>query len=553
MLKRVSKNLFCFAVLVCLSAWFHGCNISGDSPDPDTLVTMEVGDSQQFTVDYTGSAGNKVEYTWSCTEGPIDNYGSAPSGDTYTFKPAIAGHYTLRCTIVEYNYDFYPLIIPVRTEYREWNAEVAGLRFDPEDTNVFTATTTFTAGAWPEATYSYIWRLDGSQVSNAGTWTVDPSALGAGTHTLAVTATGGGVSYTRTREIYIPAKALRDSGGNRITGRLFMDSTSDGGLVFLSGTNLYKFSGYKLVTEVTVDVPLNCKSMRSCADGGYVMAGYVENAGTGLDYEIIKINGSGETQWSKIFGGSAYDYAYDVIETADGGFIVVGGSYSQDIPGYARSTSDLDIYTVKLDAQGELVWQRLYGGTNAEAALTVEKAVDGGYLIAGQFYDSSDNSAYAGKIDDAGALQWEQIYTDYTSANQIRPTSEGGYVLKAYNYDDSNYYVIKLDGLGALEWQSNCRTADPQYFYDIRQKASGGYILVKKIEKLVPGVYAKSVLSMVHLDAGGTVIDEKFIVPVDDIDPFISTLEQSNKLTAVADGFVFPFYSDLFKLGPEGY
>ena len=118
-----------------------------------------------------------------------------------------------------------------------------------------------------------------------------------------------------------------------------------------------------------------CTSLARAADGGFLLAGY-SNSRDIMNACVFRTDASGKLLWEKNFGGSKfYDYGNAVAATADGGAIVCGASKSLE--------GNNDIYVVKLNAAGEIAWERAFGGRGSDwgSALCVGK--DGGVAIAG--------------------------------------------------------------------------------------------------------------------------------------------------------------------------
>src|SRR6478752_4976609 len=137
----------------------------------------------------------------------------------------------------------------------------------------------------------------------------------------------------------------------------------------------------------------NLRSLQQTTDGGYILGGYSQsNAGgnktennKGLnDYWIVKIDAVGNIQWDKTIGGSSWDYLAAIKQTADGGYIVGGNSDSQ-ISGdkTQNSKGDLDYWVVKLNSSGNIEWDKTVGGAGREIFSELVQTTDGGYLLAG--------------------------------------------------------------------------------------------------------------------------------------------------------------------------
>jgi len=118
-------------------------------------------------------------------------------------------------------------------------------------------------------------------------------------------------------------------------------------------------------------------SVQETSDGGFIVAGQTESFGAGeSDLYLVKSNSSGDTLWTHAYGGSSSDYGYSVQETSDGGYIVVGVTGSFGAGGY-------DVYFLKTDSSGDTLWSRTYGGSGSDWGESVQHTSDGGYIVAG--------------------------------------------------------------------------------------------------------------------------------------------------------------------------
>jgi hypothetical protein len=147
---------------------------------------------------------------------------------------------------------------------------------------------------------------------------------------------------------------------------------------------------------------------------------------------------------AKAFGGSSSDAANTIYQTADGGYIVAGSSLSTNsgtLSGF-NSNGNEDDWIIKLDASGNLQWQKLLGGSSADRVYSVQQTADGGYILAGLSWSSNtgtltginsngDNDAWIIKLDAAGNLQWQQLLggssVDHVYA--VQQTADAGYIL----------------------------------------------------------------------------------------------------------------------------
>ncbi len=139
------------------------------------------------------------------------------------------------------------------------------------------------------------------------------------------------------------------------------------------------------------------------------MAGYTESFGAGdSDAWVIKLDANGNVQWQKTYGGKGDDYAYSIQQTSDGGYIVAGKTLS-------FGTGDSDAWVIKLDAKGNVQWQKTYGGEYDDFVHSIQQTSDGGYIVAGYTLSfGAGNDAWVIKLDAKGNVQWHKTYARKT-------------------------------------------------------------------------------------------------------------------------------------------
>ena len=189
-------------------------------------------------------------------------------------------------------------------------------------------------------------------------------------------------------------------------------------------------------------------SLIQTSDGGYVIAGSTTSFGAGKeDVYVVKLDANGNLQWTKTIGGPEYDWGNSLIQTSDGGYAIAGttGSFGAGL---------LDVYVVKLDANGNLQWTKTIGGPESEAGFSLIQTSDGGYAIAGytSSFDAGGLDVYVVKLNANGNLQWTKTIgaknKNYSKASLIQ-TSDGGYAIagttKSFGAGEADVYVVKLD------------------------------------------------------------------------------------------------------------
>lgn len=174
------------------------------------------------------------------------------------------------------------------------------------------------------------------------------------------------------------------------------------------------------------------------------------------DYWVVKLDTIGNIQWQKTLGGSLVDKAYSIIQTLDGGYAVTGSSTSNDGDVTGNHYYE-DYWVAKLDTAGTIQWQKSLGGSSLDAALSIIQSADGGYVLAGNSWSNDGNvsghhgmmaqwDAWILKLDTVGILLWQQSYggTDVDRAYSIVQTSAGDYVFcgdsESDDYDVNGHY-----------------------------------------------------------------------------------------------------------------
>ena len=227
----------------------------------------------------------------------------------------------------------------------------------------------------------------------------------------------------------------------------------------------------------------DASDMKQTPDGGFILFGststisvsgeVVGNHG-GYDFWLVKIDSLGTIEWSKCLGGSCDDEAYKIDLTQDGGFICIGYSCSND-GDVTVNHGMYDIWIVKLDQTGTILWQNSFGGTSIDWGMCVHSTSDGGAIVGGAIssvdgniqcnYHGGNGDIWVAKLDSFGDIEWQKCFggTGYESVVSIIPTDDGGYIYTGVtnsndgdvsgNHGDDDVWVVKLDNFGNLVWQ----------------------------------------------------------------------------------------------------
>ncbi len=187
------------------------------------------------------------------------------------------------------------------------------------------------------------------------------------------------------------------------------------------------------------------------SDGNYVLSGAVDiTGGYGIRPTLIKLDTLGNVIWAKYYSGFYEDWGRDVIQTPDGGFLLVGITTSFGI-GFSN-----DVYLIKTDSLGNVLWAKAYGGPAEDIAYGATLTSDGKYVIAG-YTNSSGFGSYDGllmKVDSNGNLEWFHTYGGYSTDYliDVLELQDNGLVAlgkRASNtFGGDDIYLIKTDENG---------------------------------------------------------------------------------------------------------
>ena len=230
-------------------------------------------------------------------------------------------------------------------------------------------------------------------------------------------------------------------------------------------------------------------AVEQTSDSGYIVAGQTFSFGSGdADAWLLKLDAAGEITWQKTYGGTGYDFAWSVQQTSDGGYIVLGGSDAFD--------EDSDIWLLKLNATGDVVWQKTYGGTSGESVFWVQQTSDNGYIVLGDTYSfgAGNRDAWLLKLDAAGEITWQKTYggTGYDLPYSIQQTTpDGGYILaggtRSFGEVNSDVWLLKLDAAGEITWQKTYGGTGYDLANSVIQTTDGGYIVAAETSSFGAG------------------------------------------------------------------
>jgi hypothetical protein len=313
------------------------------------------------------------------------------------------------------------------------------------------------------------WSSDGDVLSNNGevdAWIVRFSAAGA----IVWSRTYGDVRWNSA------SKILKTPGGYAVLGSTVLEQDTEGNVgtptllkIDENGDQVW-FKTFPLGTEVDLS------GFSATSSGGFICSGTANDQAV-----LIRLNDSGDEIWSKTYGGEHVDQAYSVTQTADGGFVATGRS------GFPRIATQDDwnaqnAWVFKVDENGNQVWSKHFGGSMNEAGFYVDASNDGGAVIAAKT-ESPDIEGFKGnqdiwllKIDADGNLQWQKSLGsaggEQVSSLDVLPdgnimlcgviSQANGDVAQAFGGSDA--WLVKLSAVGDILWQQTIGGTDYESF-----------------------------------------------------------------------------------------
>lgn len=217
-------------------------------------------------------------------------------------------------------------------------------------------------------------------------------------------------------------------------------------------------SGYAMSIRFKQSIGGNAPDDGSCArqtyDGGYIAVGTTSSFTNGQsDIYVVKTDSNGIVMWTRNFGSANIEVGKYVEQTKDSSLIIVGYTNNTNGNGY-------DVYLVLLDRYGNKIWEKTYGNTDWEFAYCVHQTSDGGFIIGGGTYrDTTGEDMYLVKTDANGAIKWTKTYGGRydDEAKSVRQTIDGGYILAGYTKSlndtvEGDAYVVKTNSIGDTLW-----------------------------------------------------------------------------------------------------
>ncbi|WP_299884082.1 hypothetical protein [uncultured Lacinutrix sp.] len=255
----------------------------------------------------------------------------------------------------------------------------------------------------------------------------------------------------------------------------------------------------------------SAQAVVSTLDGGYAVLGYTQSTNGDItdktdesfDYWLLKFDTDSELQWNKTYGGSEDDRGKDIIQTQDGGYAILGSSYSSN-EDVSTNAGQEDYWLAKLDASGNISWQKSFGYSGTDSGISVIQTNDNGYLISGvldvtasggEGNTSRNSSRHAGgdywiiKLNTDGDIEWSKffggLFTD--TPEGIVETDDNAFIIAggsdsadtdiSNNKGSYDFWVIKISNTGSLIWEKSFGGSEIDEARGIVKSGDGNYII----------------------------------------------------------------------------
>ena len=286
--------------------------------------------------------------------------------------------------------------------------------------------------------------------------------------------------------------------GNKSTPSLYFPGTADLWLVRLNsaGQKVWEAAFGWADSE-------NALSVKQTADGGFIVAGWSASGVGGnktspnlgqADGWAIRLDAAGNKLWDRSYGTGSFDFFFQGHELVDGGFVL--GGFSGGGP-----FGDGDYWVVRTDAQGNKLWERFYGGTGPEQFHDLRVTPDGGFILGGGSGSTPGGNKtspnfgsydyWVVRLDANGNKLWDRSFGGNQDEDvwSLWPTSDNGFLLAGRSYSDvsgnktspnhgqSDYWLVRLAADGSKLWDKSIGGSGNDEWPTLYPLPDGGWIV----------------------------------------------------------------------------
>ena len=247
------------------------------------------------------------------------------------------------------------------------------------------------------------------------------------------------------------------------------------------------------------------ESVIQTSDGGYAIVGstFILHR-LGYDFWLVKIDAYGNVEWNRTYGKFGADYGHSVVQTSDGGYAIAGNTY------VSSTGIDCDFLLIKTDSQGNVEWQNTYGGSGTEQVYQIIATSDGGYAITGYTFSYGAGKAdfWLVKTDASGEMEWSQVYggPKFEIPYSVVETSDGGYALAGFTESfgavKTDFWLVKTDASGNMLWNKKYGGNGIDMAYSLLATPDGGYAIAGNTDSFNEEKYD---VWLIKTDANGNI------------------------------------------------
>jgi hypothetical protein len=234
-------------------------------------------------------------------------------------------------------------------------------------------------------------------------------------------------------------------------------------------------------------------------DGGFLITGVLDVSASngqgnakstaiqhaGGDYWAIKTDQAGTFEWSRFFGGSFTEVPLGIVETDDNNFVLAGSSDSSDF-NISNNNGSYDFWITKLAPNGNLIWEKSFGGTQIDEARGITTTNDANFIIVGDTRSADKNvsknngaaDVWVLKVSTDGNLIWEKTIggSNFDVAKAVSRTQDNGFLIAGSSRSLNNGFenkgqndalILKIDNNGNLLWQKTIGGSEIDFFYGV--------------------------------------------------------------------------------------
>ena len=232
------------------------------------------------------------------------------------------------------------------------------------------------------------------------------------------------------------------------------------------------------------------------ADGNTEKGNSLTSHGVG-EFWGTKIDEEGTVQWRGYFGGTNNDRAHGVVQTNDGGFVMAGFTESDDFD-ISNTNGSYDFWVVKVDSFGNLIWEKSFGGEGIEVSYDIANTSDNGFVVVGNTFSTNgdillnhgESDMWMIKLDEEGNLIWEQTYggSQFDLAQAVVQSKDGGFLItgntksddkdSSLNNGENDIWLVKTNAFGDLVWEKSFGGSGLDFGFDLLENTDGSILIV---------------------------------------------------------------------------